>query len=66
MQESIRSKWIFFNFLEVKFPVYETNTPIGTANDLPEHFKQGSNEIALINMKVMMKMMMILCVSGVA
>ncbi len=33
------SKWKFYNFLDVKFHVYEMNTPIGKINELPEHFK---------------------------
>ncbi len=37
----------FINFY-VSFHVYEMNTPIGKSNELPIHFKQGSNEKALI------------------
>ncbi len=37
------------------------NTPKGKINELPDHFKEGSNEKALINMKNMM----IIFVSGV-
>jgi hypothetical protein len=48
MQKSISSKWKFYKFLDVKFHVYEMNTPIGKINELPIHFKQGSNEKALI------------------
>ena len=48
MQESINSKWKFYRFLDVKFHVYEMNTPIGKINQLPIHFKEGSNEKALI------------------
>ncbi len=48
MQESISSKWKFYRFLDVKFHVYEMNTPIGNINQLPDHFKQGSNNKALI------------------
>jgi len=48
MQESISSKWKFYRFLDVKFHVYEMNTPIGKINELPIHFKEGSNEKALI------------------
>ena len=48
MQESISSKWKFYRFLDVKFHVYEMNTPIGKSNELPDHFKEGSNEKALI------------------
>ena len=48
MQESISSKWKFYRFLDVKFHVYEMNTPIGKINQLPIHFKEGSNEKALI------------------
>ncbi len=47
MQESISSQWKFYRFLDVKFHVYEMNTPIGKINK-PDHFKQGSNEKALI------------------
>ena len=42
------SKTKFYKFLEVKFHVYEMNTPIGKINELPKHFKEGSNEKALI------------------
>jgi len=42
------SRWKFYRFLDVKFHVYEMNTPIGKANELPIHFKEGSNEKALI------------------
>ena len=48
MLESISSKWKFCKFLDVKFHVYEMNTPIGKANELPIHFKEGSNNKALI------------------
>ena len=48
MQKSISSKWKFYKFLDVKFHVYEMNTPIGKINKLPDHFKEGSNEKALI------------------
>ena len=42
------SRWKFYKFLDVKFHVYEMNTPIGKANELSDHFKEGSNEKALI------------------
>ena len=42
------SQFKFYKFLGVKFHVYEMNTPIGKINELPIHFKQGSNEKALI------------------
>jgi hypothetical protein len=42
------SKWKFYKFLDVKFHVYEMNTPIGKINELPEHFKTDSNKKALI------------------
>jgi hypothetical protein len=42
------SKTKFCRFLDVKFHVYEMNTPIGKSNELPYHFKEGSNEKALI------------------
>jgi hypothetical protein len=29
----------FYRFLDVKFHVYEMNTPIGKSNDLSNHFK---------------------------
>ncbi len=48
MKKSISSNWKFYRFLDVKLHVYEMNTPIGKANELPDHFKEGSNEIALI------------------
>ena len=48
MNESASSKWKFYRFLDVKFHVYEMNTPIGKINQLPIHFKEGSNEKALI------------------
>jgi len=48
MNEAESSKWKFYRFLDVKFHVYEMNTPIGKINKLPDHFKQGSNEKALI------------------
>jgi hypothetical protein len=51
MQESISSKWTFYRFLDVKFHVYEMNTPVGKNYQLPDHFKEGSNEKALIKYK---------------
>ena len=42
------SSWKFYKFLDVEFHVYEMSTPIGKANELPIHFKEGSNEKALI------------------
>ena len=48
MNKSLASKWKFYRFLDVKFHVYEMNTPIGKINKLPDHFKEGSNEKALI------------------
>jgi len=42
------SAWQFYKFLGIAFHIYEMNTPIGKANELPIHFKQGSNEKALI------------------
>ena len=42
------SQWKFYKFLDVEFHVYEISTPIGKANELPNHFKEGSNEKALI------------------
>ncbi len=37
-----------YKFLSVEFHVYEMNTTIGKINKLPDHFKQGSNDKALI------------------
>jgi hypothetical protein len=48
MQETLGSNWKFYRFLDVKFHVYEMNTPIGKINELPDHFKEGSNKKALI------------------
>ncbi len=48
MNDAESSKWKFYRFLDVKFHVYEMNTPIGKSNELPIHFKAGSNEKALI------------------
>ena len=42
------SQFKFYKFLDVEFHVYEMSTPIGKANELPIHFKEGSNEKALI------------------
>jgi hypothetical protein len=41
MRKSFASKWKFYRFLDVKFHVYEMNTPIGKINELPIHFKEG-------------------------
>ena len=41
MNDAESSKWKFYRFLDVKFHVYEMNTPIGKINKLPDHFKQG-------------------------
>ena len=48
MRQRKDSQWKFYRFLSVEFHVYEMNTPIGKANELPIHFKEGSNEKALI------------------
>ena len=48
MEGAESTKWKFNRFLVVKFHVYETNTPIGKANELPINFEQGTNEKALI------------------
>ena len=48
MKQRADSRWKFYKFLDVKFHVYEMNTPIGKANELPVHFKTGSNAKALI------------------
>ncbi len=42
------SAYKFYTFLDVEFHVYEMNTPIEKANELPKHFKEGSSEKALI------------------
>ena len=42
------SRWKFYKFLGITFHIYEMNTPIGRSNELPVHYKQGSNEKALI------------------
>ena len=33
-----------FDFVYVRFDVYELDTAIGKINELPQHFKEGSNE----------------------
>ena len=48
MKQRSDSRWKFYKFLDVKFHVYEMNTPIGKANELPIHLKTGSNNKALI------------------
>ena len=52
MKQRADSRWKFYKFLDVKFHVYEMNTPIGKANELPKHFKEGSNEKALIKYEI--------------
>ena len=47
-QVANNSAWKIYKFLGIAFHIYEMNTPIGKANELPIHFKQGSNEKALI------------------
>jgi len=42
------SAWRFYEFLYVRFDVYELKTTIGKANELPQHFKEGSNQKCLI------------------
>ena len=42
MNNAEGSKWKFYRFLDVKFHLYEMNTPVGKANELPIHFKEGS------------------------
>ena len=42
------SKWIFYEYLYIRFDVYMMSSPIGTGQDLPEHFSQGSYKKALI------------------
>ena len=48
MREAKTSAWQFYKFLGVSFHVYEMNTPIRKINELPKHFKEGSNNKALI------------------
>ncbi len=50
------------SILDVKFLVYEMNTPIGNINELHIHFKQFQIKMILFNMKLMM----IIFVSGIA
>ncbi len=40
MKERKDSKWKLYKFLDVKFHIYEMNTPMGKANELPIHFMQ--------------------------
>jgi hypothetical protein len=48
MRQRKDRQWKFYRFLSVEFHVYEMNTPLGKANELPIHFKEGSSEKALI------------------
>jgi hypothetical protein len=43
MNNSARSAWKFYRFLDAEFHVYEMNTTRGKSNELPIHFKTGSN-----------------------
>jgi hypothetical protein len=63
MNDSASSAWKFYRFLDVKFHVYEMNTPIGKIHELPDHLKQGSNEKSYKNMKIMM-IIFVSCVVG--
>ena len=42
------SEWKFYEFLYVRFDVYQMTSPIGKAHNLPSHFTTGSNEKALV------------------
>jgi len=42
------SAWIFYEFLYIRFDVYELKTTIGKALELPAHFKEDSNNKCLI------------------
>ncbi len=42
------SEWKFYEFLYVRFDVYQMTSPIGKAHNLPAHFTSGSNEKALV------------------
>ncbi len=48
MRGEKHAAWKLYMYLDVNFHVYEMNNPIGKANKLPIHFKQGSNEKASI------------------
>jgi len=42
------SDWKCYEFLYIRIDIYELKTTIGKANELPQHFKEGSNEKCLI------------------
>ena len=42
------SAWRFYEFLYIRFDVYELKTTIGKAQELPAHFKVDSNNKCLI------------------
>ena len=42
------SAWKFYEFLYIRFDVYELKTTIGKAQELPPHFKEESNNKCLI------------------
>ncbi len=46
MRNAEDSAYKFYKILHVRFHVYEMNTPIGKSQELPDHFKESSNEKA--------------------
>ena len=44
MRDASNSQWKFYKFLGVVVHIYEMNTPIEKANDLPDHVKERSHE----------------------
>ena len=42
------SAWRFYEFLYIRFDVYQLKTTIGKINELPQHFKEDSNNKCLI------------------
>ena len=42
------SEWKFYEYLYIRFDVYQMTTAIGKAHELPSHFTTGSNEKALV------------------
>ena len=43
------SSWHFYEYLYIRFDVYQMTTAIGKAHELPSHFTTGSNEKALVH-----------------
>ena len=37
------SEWKFYEYLYIRFDVYQMTTAIGKAHELPSHFTTGSN-----------------------